>query len=116
MSIFTPAKNKEKYFSDIEQKAKERFMPVFEKGLANSDFLVGNQLSRADVHLLEATLMLQELFPTILSTFPKIQAFQGRMKALTRISKFLQPGSARKAPPDEAYVKTVKEVLSHHFK
>ncbi|XP_048061910.1 glutathione S-transferase-like [Megalobrama amblycephala] len=116
MSIFTPPENKEKYFSDIEQKAKERFLPVYEKGLANSDFLVGNQLSRADVHLLEATLMLQEIFPTILSTFPKIQAFQGRMKALPRINKFLQPGSARKPPIDEAYLKTVKEVFSHLFK
>ncbi|XP_067241573.1 glutathione S-transferase 3-like [Chanodichthys erythropterus] len=116
MSVFAPAENKQKQLSNIEQKAKERFMPVFEKGLANSDFLVGNQLSRADVHLLEATLMLQELFPTILSTFPKIQAFQERMKALPKISKFLQPGSARKPPPDEVYVKTVKEVLSHLFK
>ncbi|XP_051774128.1 glutathione S-transferase, alpha tandem duplicate 1 isoform X18 [Ctenopharyngodon idella] len=116
MSVFAPPENKQKQLSNIEQKAKERFLPVFEKGLANSDFLVGNQLSRADVHLLEATLMLQEIFPTILSTFPKIQAFQGRMKALPRISKFLQPGSARKPPPDEVYVKTVKEVLSHLFK
>ncbi|XP_048061904.1 glutathione S-transferase 3-like isoform X6 [Megalobrama amblycephala] len=110
------SEDKQKRLSDIEQKAKERFMPVFEKGLANSDFLVGNQLSRADVHLLEATLMLQELFPTILSTFPKIQAFQERMKALPKISKFLQPGSARKPPCDEVYVKTVKEVFSHLFK
>ncbi|KAK9963940.1 hypothetical protein ABG768_005155 [Culter alburnus] len=116
MSVFAPPENKQKQLTNIEQKAKERFLPVFEKGLANSDFLVGNQLSRADIHLLEATLMLQELFPTILSTFPKIQAFQERMKALPKISKFLQPGSARKPPPDEVYVKTVKEVLSHLFK
>nr|ABK96973.1 glutathione S-transferase alpha [Hypophthalmichthys nobilis]ACR81582.1 glutathione S-transferase alpha [Hypophthalmichthys nobilis] len=116
MSVFAPPENKQKQLGNIEQKAKERFLPVFEKGLANSQFLVGNQLSRADVHLLEVTLMLQELFPTILSTFPKIQAFQERMKALPRISKFLQPGSARKPPPDEVYVKTVKEVLSHLFK
>ncbi|CAM4724918.1 unnamed protein product [Leuciscus chuanchicus] len=114
IASFTP-ENKQKNLSIIEQKAKERFLPVYEKGLANSHFLVGNQLSRADVHLLEASLMLQELFPTILSTFPKIQAFQEKMKALPRISKFLQPGSARKPPPDEAYVKTVKEVLSHLF-
>ncbi|XP_051774124.1 glutathione S-transferase, alpha tandem duplicate 1 isoform X14 [Ctenopharyngodon idella] len=114
-TIETP-ENKQKQLSNIEQKAKERFLPVFEKGLANSDFLVGNQLSRADVHLLEATLTLQEIFPTILSTFPKIQAFQERMKALPRISKFLQPGSARKPPTDEVYVKTVKEVFSHIFK
>ncbi|XP_051774110.1 glutathione S-transferase, alpha tandem duplicate 1 isoform X1 [Ctenopharyngodon idella] len=114
-TIETP-ENKQKQLSNIEQKAKERFLPVFEKGLANSDFLVGNQLSRADVHLLEATLTLQEILPTILSTFPKIQAFQERMKALPRISKFLQPGSARKPPTNEEVMKTVKEVLSHLFK
>ncbi|XP_051774120.1 glutathione S-transferase, alpha tandem duplicate 1 isoform X10 [Ctenopharyngodon idella] len=114
-TIETP-ENKQKQLSNIEQKAKERFLPVFEKGLANSDFLVGNQLSRADVHLLEATLTLQEIFPTILSTFPKIQAFQERMKALPRISKFLQPGSARKPPRDEDLIPTLKEVLSHYYK
>ncbi|XP_059422816.1 glutathione S-transferase 3-like [Carassius carassius] len=116
MYPFTPAENKPKQLSNIEQKAKDRFLPVFEKGLANSQFLVGKQLSRADVHLLEVTLMLQEKLPTILSSFPKIQAFQEKMKALPTVSKFLQPGSARKPPPDEAYVKTVKEVLSHLFK
>ncbi|XP_067277526.1 glutathione S-transferase A1-like [Pseudorasbora parva] len=115
-SPFMPPEDKQKQLSDIEQKAKERYLPVFEKGLANSNFLVGNQLSRADVHLLETSLMLQELFPTILATFPKIQAFQEKMKALPRISKFLQPGSARKPPPDEAVIKTAKEVLSHLFK
>ncbi|KAK7148042.1 hypothetical protein R3I93_012374 [Phoxinus phoxinus] len=116
MSFLTPPENKQKSLDNIEQKAKERFLPVFEKGLANSHFLVGNQLSRADVHLLEVSLMLQELFPTILSTFPKIQAFQEKTKALPRISKFLQPGSARKPPPDEALMKVAKEVLSHVFK
>ncbi|XP_052427675.1 glutathione S-transferase, alpha tandem duplicate 1 [Carassius gibelio] len=116
MYPFTPAENKPQLLSNIEQKAKDRFLPVFEKALANSQFLVGKQLSRADVHLLEVTLMLQEKLPTILSSFPKIQAFQEKIKALPTISKFLQPGSARKPPPDEAYVKTVKEVLSHLFK
>ncbi|RXN15453.1 glutathione S-transferase alpha [Labeo rohita] len=113
---FSPPENKQKQLSAIEQTAKSRHLPAFEKGLKNSQFLVGNQLSRADVHLLEVTLMLQELFPTILSTFPNIQAFQEKMKALPTISKFLQPGSKRKSPPDEAYVKVVKEVLSHYFK
>uniref|UniRef100_A0A673GI85 glutathione transferase n=1 Tax=Sinocyclocheilus rhinocerous TaxID=307959 RepID=A0A673GI85_9TELE len=73
MYPFTPPENKQKHLSNIEQKAKDRILPVFEKGLANSQFLVGNQLSRADVHLLEVTLMLQELLPTILASFPKIQ-------------------------------------------
>lgn len=116
MYPFKPPENKPAHLNTIEQKAKDRFLPVFERGLANSQFLVGNQLSRADVHLLEVTLMLQELLPTILSTFPKIQAFQDKMKALPTISKFLQPGSARKPPPDEVYVKTVMGVLSHLFK
>lgn len=106
---------KQKQLDNIESKSKGRLLPVFEKALANSQFLVGNQLSRADVLLLEITLMLQEFFPTILSTFPKIQEFQRRIKALPNISKFLQPGSARKPVPDEAYVKTVMEVLSHLF-
>nr|QCW64336.1 Glutathione S Transferase Alpha 2 [Botia dario] len=113
---FIPPDNKQKQLDNIERKAKDRTLPVFEKGLANTQFLVGSQLSRADVHLLEVTLMLQEIFPTILSTFPKIQAFQERMKALPTISKFLQPGSARKPPPDEIYVKTVMDVFSHLFK
>ncbi|XP_043112260.1 glutathione S-transferase, alpha tandem duplicate 1 [Puntigrus tetrazona] len=115
-SLVTPPEEKKKQLSNIEQKAKDRLLPVFEKRLASSQFLVGNRLSRADVHLLEVTLMLQEMFPAVLSGFPKVQAFQEKMKALPTISKFLQPGSARKPPPDEAYVKTVKEVLSHIFK
>ncbi|XP_073691339.1 glutathione S-transferase 3-like [Garra rufa] len=113
---FTPPENKQTLLGNVEEKAKDRFLPVYEKGLKNSQFLVGNQLSRADIHLLEVILMLQELYPTILATFPKLQAFQEKMKALPTISKFLQPGSARKSPPDEAYVKTVKGVLSHLFK
>ncbi|KTG33470.1 hypothetical protein cypCar_00018068 [Cyprinus carpio] len=74
MYPFKPAEHKQTHLSTIEQKAKDRFLPVFEK------------------------------------------AFQEKMKALPTISKFLQPGSARKPPPDEAYVKTVMAVLSHLFK
>jgi hypothetical protein len=39
------------------------------------------------------------------------QAFQGKMKSLPAIHKFLQPGSKRKPQPDDVYVKTVCEVL-----
>lgn len=31
---FTPPENKQKHLSNIEQKAKDRFLPVFEKVLA----------------------------------------------------------------------------------
>ncbi|GAA6104959.1 glutathione S-transferase, alpha tandem duplicate 1 [Tachysurus ichikawai] len=113
---FTPADQKQKQLDKIQDKAMERSLPAYEKALAHSQFLVGSQLSCADVSLLEATLMLEELFPTILSTFPKIQEFQKRMKAIPAINKFLQPGSQRKPPPDEVYVKTVMSVLSFLFK
>ncbi|MCJ8730919.1 hypothetical protein PDJAM_G00189920 [Pangasius djambal] len=113
---FIPADQKQSQLDKIQGKAKERSLPAYEKALVHSQYLVGTQLSCADVHLLEATLMLEELFPTILSTFPKIQEFQKRMKAIPAIRKFLQPGSQRKPPPDEVYVKTVMSVLSHLFK
>ncbi|KPP70216.1 glutathione S-transferase A4-like [Scleropages formosus] len=95
----------------IQSKALERYFPVYEKALSGSQYLVGDHLSCADVHLLEATLMVEEKFPSILSSFPNLQAFQARMKTIPAISKFLQPGSKRKPPPDDIYVKTVKEVL-----
>ncbi|XP_066552677.1 glutathione S-transferase 3-like isoform X1 [Amia ocellicauda] len=95
----------------IESKATDRYLPVYEKALASSDYLVGNQLSCADVHLFECILMLEEKFPSVLSNFPRLQAFQKRMRAVPAIHKFLQPGSQRKPPPDEAYVKNVKEIL-----
>uniref|UniRef100_A0A4W5PDV8 Glutathione S-transferase n=1 Tax=Hucho hucho TaxID=62062 RepID=A0A4W5PDV8_9TELE len=98
---------------DIERKATRRYIPVFEKALASSQYLVGYQLSCADVQLLEITLMLEEKFPTILSKFPVVKAFQGRMKSLPAIQKFLQPGSKRKPQPDDAYVKTVYEVFNY---
>ncbi|XP_066534711.1 glutathione S-transferase, alpha tandem duplicate 1 [Hoplias malabaricus] len=113
---FTPSEKKQKQLDNLQTRAKVRSLPAFEKALTDSEFLVGNKLSCADVSLFEASLMLEELFPTILSTFPCIQAFQRRMKAIPAISKFLQPGSQRKSQPDEVYVKTVMDVLSHIFK
>ncbi|KAI4875791.1 hypothetical protein NFI96_018329 [Prochilodus magdalenae] len=113
---FTPPEKKQSHLEGLQVKAKVRTLPAFEKALGASQFLVGGQLSCADVTFFEASLMLEELFPTILSSFPNIQAFQKRMKAIPAISKFLQPGSKRKPQPDEVYVKTVTSVLSHMFK
>ncbi|XP_058507396.1 glutathione S-transferase, alpha tandem duplicate 1 [Solea solea] len=96
---------------NIQTKAKERFLPVFEKALCGPIYLVGGELSRADVHLLECSLMLEEKLPGILSEFPNIKSFQGRMTQNPAIKKFLEPGSKRKPQPDDVYVKTVREVL-----
>ncbi|KAI4875790.1 hypothetical protein NFI96_018328 [Prochilodus magdalenae] len=116
MMPLLPPEKKQGHLEGLQVKAKVRTLPAFEKALGASQFLVGGQLSCADVTFFEASLMLEELFPTILSSFPNIQAFQKRMKAIPAISKFLQPGSKRKPPPDEAYVKNVTSVLSHMFK
>uniref|UniRef100_A0A8C6X9I9 glutathione transferase n=1 Tax=Naja naja TaxID=35670 RepID=A0A8C6X9I9_NAJNA len=100
---FTPPEQKEKQLAAFIEKAETRYLPVYEKVLKDhgQDFLVGKQLSRADVQLLESILMVEELKADILSTFPLLKAFKGRISNIPTIKKFLQPGSARKPPFDE---------------
>lgn len=96
---------------NIQAKATERYLPVFEKVLSGQIYLVGGKLSVADVLLLECTLMLEEKFVGILGGFPNVKAFQGRMTRTPAIDRFLKPGSKRKPQPDDQYVKTVMEVF-----
>ncbi|XP_036980224.1 glutathione S-transferase 3-like isoform X3 [Acanthopagrus latus] len=96
---------------NIQAKATERYLPVFEKVLSGQIYLVGGKLSVADVLLLECTLMLEEKFVGILGGFPNVKAFQGRMTRIPAIDRFLKPGSKRKPQPDDQYVKTVMEVF-----
>ncbi|XP_046886013.1 glutathione S-transferase-like isoform X1 [Hypomesus transpacificus] len=112
---FTPPMELKTKLENIQAKATGRYLPVYEKALCGSQYLVGDQLSCADIHLLEATLMMEEKFPEILKHFPNVEAFQGRMKVLPTIHKFLQPNSMRKPQPDEVYVTTVKKVLNKLF-
>ncbi|KAJ6665904.1 hypothetical protein lerEdw1_001376 [Lerista edwardsae] len=77
------------------------------------EFLVGNCFSWADIQLLEAILMLEEKKPDILAQFPQLQAFKKRTSNIPTIKKFLQPGSPRKPPPDDAYVATVLKILTN---
>ncbi|KAF3842167.1 hypothetical protein F7725_024118 [Dissostichus mawsoni] len=79
---------------NIQNKAKDRYLPVFEKALSGPIYLVGGRLSCADVQLLECTLMLEE-----------------KMTRIPAVSRFLQPGSKRKPQPDDVYVKTIMEVF-----
>nr|ABW24669.1 glutathione S-transferase [Paralichthys olivaceus] len=115
MMILPFTSDKKPKLDNIETKAKQRYMPVFEKALSGPVYLVGGKLSCADVQLLECTLMLEEKFPGILSDFPNVKSFQGRMSRVPALSKFLQPGSKRKPQPDDVYVKTVMEVLRLKF-
>ncbi|XP_061600619.1 glutathione S-transferase, alpha tandem duplicate 1 [Cololabis saira] len=100
---------------NIESKAKERYLPVFEKALSGAIYLVGDNVTIADVQLLECTLMLEEKLPGILADFSNVKSFQGRMLNCKAAKEFLQPGSNRKPQPDETYVKTVVEVLKLTF-
>ncbi|XP_015267786.1 PREDICTED: glutathione S-transferase-like [Gekko japonicus] len=73
------------------------------------DYLVGNRFSRADVQLLEVILMVEELKPDVLSKFPLLKTYKGRISNIPTIKKFLQPGSARKPPTDEKeYAECIK--------
>ncbi|KAK0133688.1 Glutathione S-transferase 3 [Merluccius polli] len=109
---FTPPADVKTKLQTIETKATGRYLPVFEKAVSGSIFLVGGQLSCADVQLMECSLMLEEKFPGILAQFPNIK---GRMSKKPAIERFLQPGSQRKPQPDDVYVKTVMEVLNMKF-
>ncbi|CAL8359945.1 unnamed protein product [Boreogadus saida] len=109
---FTPPAELKTKLETIETKATGRYLPVFEKVVSGSIFLVGGQLSCADVQLMECSLMLEEKFPGILAQFPNIKSFQGRMSEKPAIQRFLQPGSKRKPLKEDAYVKTVMEVFN----
>ncbi|XP_061845665.1 glutathione S-transferase isoform X2 [Colius striatus] len=105
---------KKEQFANIVDKATNRYFPVFEKVLKDhgQDFLVGNQLSRADVQLLEAILMVEEGKPDVLAKFPLLQSFKARISNIPTIKKFLQPGSQRKQPIAEKNIDAVMKIFS----
>ncbi|XP_005521968.1 PREDICTED: glutathione S-transferase-like [Pseudopodoces humilis] len=111
--IMQPADKKEQHFANMMDKATNRYFPVFEKVLKDhgKDFLVGNQLSRADVQLLEVILMAEEFKTDILAQFPLLQSFKARISNIPTIKKFLQPGSQRKPPIREEDVAKFSKVF-----
>ncbi|XP_043400286.1 glutathione S-transferase 3-like [Chelonia mydas] len=108
MCQFLSAENKEKQHAVIIEKATNRCFPAYEKILKDhrQDFLVGNQFSWADVHLLEAILMVEEKKSSVISEFPQLQALKARISNIPTVKKFLEPGSQRKPVPDDKYVET----------
>ncbi|XP_028324668.1 glutathione S-transferase alpha-1-like isoform X1 [Gouania willdenowi] len=97
---------------EIEKKAKERYLPVFEKALTGAVYLVGGKFSCADVYLLECTLMLEESFVGILKDFGNLKSFQGRMLQIPAVNRFLLPGSKRKLPFDQKSLALAKQVFN----
>uniref|UniRef100_A0A3Q4BB63 Glutathione S-transferase n=1 Tax=Mola mola TaxID=94237 RepID=A0A3Q4BB63_MOLML len=104
MLPFTPTEDQKAKLDTIQTKAKERYLPVFEKALTGPMYLVGGRLSYADVLLLECSLMLEEKFPGMFADFPSVKAFQGRSTRIPGVDKFLKPGSKKKPQPDEKYL------------
>ncbi|XP_060091103.1 glutathione S-transferase 3-like [Heteronotia binoei] len=113
MYPFLSPEDKKKQLVTIIEKATKRYFPVYEKVLKDhgQDYLVGNQFSWADIHLLEAILMVEEKACDVLSEFPQLQVFKAKISNIPTIKKFLEPGSQRKPVPDDRYVETVRRVL-----
>uniref|UniRef100_A0A8D0C5R0 glutathione transferase n=1 Tax=Salvator merianae TaxID=96440 RepID=A0A8D0C5R0_SALMN len=114
MYPFSPSEKKKEHLASILEKATTKYFPVYERALKQhgQDFLVGSCLSWADVQLLEAILAIEEKKADVLAQFPQLQAFKKRISNIPSIKKFLQPGSQRKPPPDDAYVALVRKVLN----
>lgn len=73
------------------------------------DYLVGNRLSRADVHVVELLYHIEELNDSIVANFPLLQGLRTRVSNLPTVKKFLQPGSQRKPFEDEKFVEELKK-------
>ncbi|GAB5571615.1 glutathione S-transferase A4-like isoform X1 [Prionailurus iriomotensis] len=88
-AAFKPPEEKEENLTLIVKKAKTRYFPAFEKILNDhgEDFLVGNKFSWADIQLLEAILMVEELDASVLSDFPLLKAFKARISNIPTIKK-----------------------------
>ncbi|XP_077996085.1 glutathione S-transferase A4-like [Glandiceps talaboti] len=102
----------EKLLSKIKETVLPRYLPIFEKVLSenSSGYLVGDQLSYADVTLLEALLNTEENLPGSLKEYPKVSEFLALVSSLPQMKTFLA-GPLRKGPNNAVYIKTVRTVL-----
>ncbi|XP_007516571.1 glutathione S-transferase A2-like [Erinaceus europaeus] len=98
----------------IKEKATGRYLPVFEKVLKShgQDYLVGNKLSKADIHLVELLYYLDEIDSSLLASFALLKALKTRVSNLPNVQKFLQPGSQRKPPLDEKTLEKAKKIFN----
>ncbi|EAX04386.1 glutathione S-transferase alpha 5 [Homo sapiens] len=97
----------------VKEKIKNRYFPAFEKVLKShrQDYLVGNKLSWADIHLVELFYYVEELDSSLISSFPLLKALKTRISNLPTVKKFLQPGSQRKPPMDEKSLEEARKIF-----
>ncbi|XP_037375763.1 glutathione S-transferase A2 [Talpa occidentalis] len=109
-----PPDQKDAKMALIRERTTNRYLPAFEKVLKShgQDYLVGNKLSRVDVHLVELLYYLEEFDSSLLANFPLLKALKARVSSLPNVKKFLQPGSQRKPPIDEKALEAAKKIFS----
>ncbi|XP_008591704.1 PREDICTED: glutathione S-transferase A2 isoform X2 [Galeopterus variegatus] len=108
-----PPDQKDAKIALIKDRTTNRYFPAYEKVLKShgQDYLVGNRLSRADIHLVELLYYVEELDPSLISNFPLLKALKTRISNLPTVKKFLQPGSQRKPPADEKHIEEARKIF-----
>ncbi|CAO2634236.1 Glutathione S-transferase A1 [Lemmus lemmus] len=111
--VVCPPDQREAKISLLKDKTKNRYLSAFEKVLKShgQDYLVGNRLTRVDIHLLEVLLYVEELDSSLLAPFPLLKALKSRISSLPNVKKFLQPGSQRKPPPDMKKIEEARKIF-----
>ncbi|XP_032155581.1 glutathione S-transferase A3-like isoform X1 [Sapajus apella] len=110
---FCPPEEKDAKIALIQEKTKNRYFPAFEKVLKShgQDYLVGNKLSRADIQLVELLYFVEEVDPSLIFSFPLLQALKTRISNLPTVRKFLQPGSPRKPPTNAKSIEEARKIF-----
>ncbi|XP_011815613.1 PREDICTED: glutathione S-transferase A1-like [Colobus angolensis palliatus] len=110
---FCQPEEKDAKLALIKEKTKNRYFPAFEKVLKShgQDYLVGNKLSRADIHLVELLYYVEELDSSLISSFPLLKALKTRISNLPTVKKFLQPGSPRQPPPNAKSLEESRKIF-----
>ncbi|MBZ3881658.1 Glutathione S-transferase A1 [Sciurus carolinensis] len=108
-----PADQKDAKLALIKDRSTNRYLPAFEKVLKShgQDYLVGNKLSRVDIHLTELLYYVEEVDSSLLANFPLLKALKTKISNLPNVKKFLQPGSQRKPPPDPKKIEEMRKTF-----
>lgn len=108
-----PPDQKDAKMAQIRERTTNRYLPAFEKVLKShgQHYLVGNRLSRADIHLVELLYYVEEIDPSLLANFPLLKALKTRISNLSPVKKFLQPGSQRKPPIDAKALEEARKIF-----
>ncbi|XP_070570612.1 glutathione S-transferase A3-like [Ptychodera flava] len=101
--------DEDKNMEKIKTQILPRYRPIYEKILteSKSGYLVGDDLSLADLTLLEALLSCEDYVPGSLDGYPKLQEFKARVSSLPGIKEFLE-GPQRKPIHTQEYVDECK--------